>query len=563
MASRGHVPTLVVLGLAISVLASGQPPVRPRQAQTNPPRDVQPTPTGTGVIGGRILAADTGRPLQRAQIRLSAAELGREPRTTSTDADGRYEFTDLPAGRYTISVTRSGYLPLQYGQRRPLEQGKPLQLADRQTVQDVDFALPRMSVISGRITDELGDPIAGVTMFAMRPAYWDGRRRLVPAGPAGRTDDGGEYRLSGLGPGAYVVVAKIADKWTVDAGGHEETMAYAPTYFPNTTSADQAPRITVSIGQEASNTDFALIPGRAAKISGTAVNSQGRPLATVMLVQETLGPNGGIVGFAGSAPVSADGTFTILNVAPGEYKLQAARDRESIVLPIVVDGADIDNVALITSSGWSVTGKVMTDAGATPSIPRDRVRISSRSLAVNGMSMSDSGSDARPVIKDDWTFFAPGMPGPARLVVTLPDGWFVKAIVHDGRDITDVPIDLKSGESLSGVQVILTDRVTNLSGELVDDNGAPVADGTIVLFAADSTKWFDGSRFVRAVRPDQKGRYQINGLPRGEYLAVAAVYVEQGIWNDPEYLASLRERAQKLTLGDGESRTIFLKLVKP
>jgi hypothetical protein len=498
--------------------------------------------------------------LRRAQIRLSAAELGGEPLTISTDADGRYEFTDLPAGRYTVSVSRSGYLPLQYGQRRALEQGKPLQLLDRQVANDVDFALPRMSLITGRITDELGEPIAGVTVFALRPMSWEGRRRLLPAGPVGRTDDGGEYRLIALAPATYVVVAKTAEKWTVDAGGREETMAYGPTYFPSTTNAADARRITLGIGQEAGNTDFALIPARAAKISGTAVNSQGRPLATVMLVQETLGPGGGIVGMAGNATVSGDGTFTLRNVPPGEYKLQGTRDQESIVLPIAVDGADIDNVALVTASGWSVTGKVTTDAGSTPGIPRDRVRITCRPLAINAMSMR-GGSDARPVIKDDWTFSAPGLPGPARFAVTLPDGWVVKAIVHDGRDITDLPIDLKSGEALSGVQVILTDRVTSVTGDVVNDNGAAVADGTVIVFAADSTKWFDGSRFVRAVRPDQKGRYQITGLPPGAYLAVAVDYVEQGLWNDPEYLAPLRDGARTLTLGEGESQTISLKLV--
>jgi hypothetical protein len=560
MASRVHVPALGVVTLAISTLASGQPPVRSQPAQTNPPRDVQAAQTGTAGISGRILAADTGRPLRRAQIRLSATELGREPRTTSTDADGRYEFTDLPAGRYTVSVGRSGYLTLQYGQRRPLEQGKPLQLADRQTVQDVDFALPRMSLIIGRVTDELGEPIAGVNVSAMRSAYWDGRRRLVPAGPVSRSDEAGEYRIVGLVPGAYVVVAKTADKWTVGDSGQETTMAYAPTFFPGTTHVSDATKITVGIGKQAENIEFALVPGRAATISGTATNSQGRPLATVMLVQETLGPSGGMVGIAGNASVAGDGRFTMRNVTPGEYKLQAARDRESVVLPIVVEGVDIDNVALITSSGWSVTGKVLTDSGAVPSLPRDRVRIVSRSLAVNGMGMAEGNPESRPVIRDDWTFFVPGMPGPARLVVTLPDGWIVNAISHQGRDITDAPIDLKSGEELSGVQVMLTDRVATVTGQLTDDKGTPVADGTVIVFAADSTKWYDGSRFVRAVRPDQKGRYQIAGLLPGEYLAVAVDYVEQGLWNEAEYLESLRQHAQKVTLADG-SRTITLKLV--
>jgi hypothetical protein len=91
-----------------------------------------------------VLADDTSRPLRRARITLSALELGGERRNASTDTDGTFEFTELPAGRYMLSVTRSGHLPLRYGQRRPLESGKPLQVLDKQVVDHVDFSLPRM-----------------------------------------------------------------------------------------------------------------------------------------------------------------------------------------------------------------------------------------------------------------------------------------------------------------------------------------------------------------------------------------------------------------------------------
>ena len=169
------------------VLAQAVPPA----PQTNPPRDARPgTQTGTTVIRGRIVAGDTGRPLRRAQVRITAPELGREGVAISTDADGRYEIADLPAGRYTLQVSRSGYLPLRYGQRRPLEQGKLLQLVDRQVIENVDFALPKSGLITGRITDELGDPMAGVLVAAMRSTYFDGRRRLASDAIA-RTDDEG------------------------------------------------------------------------------------------------------------------------------------------------------------------------------------------------------------------------------------------------------------------------------------------------------------------------------------------------------------------------------------
>ena len=126
-----------------------------------------------------------------------------------------------------------------------------------------------------------------------------------------------------------------------------------------------------------------------------------------------------------------------------------------------------------------------------------------------------------------------------RLRVTLPDGWIVKAILHDGRDIADAVLDPKNVEDLSGLQVVISNKVTTVTGQLTDENGAPMTDGTVLVFAADSSKWSEDSRFVRSARPDQQGQYQIKGLPAGDYLAVAVEYVQEGMWNDPEYLESI------------------------
>ena len=575
MASRIMTATWVVL----AGMAAGPPPAAGQvvtSGQTitqGPARDRMPAQTGTAMIRGRILAADNGRPLRRARITLTAPELGTENRTTSTNPDGRYEIKDLPAGRYSMTVARSGYLTLRYGQRRPLEQGKPLQISDKQLVDSVDFSLPRMSLITGHITDEVNEPISGVQVWAMRSTYFEGRRKLVPVGNI-MSDDSGQYRILGLVPGTYYVMATMRETWTVTDGGVEQVMGYAPTYFPGVTSVGDARRVTVAVGQEASNTDFSLIPGRAAKVSGTAVDSRGRPLGgqSVSVNQEFRGPNNMMMfGMSGST-VAADGTFTIKNLAPGEYKLVVRTStegkiptqqvQEAAAAPITVSGGDIDNIMRVTSAGWSASGQVVDDRGGVPGISRDRIRIVARPL--NGdtdpRSMGGGNPDSGRV-KDDWTFAVSNVFGAARIRVTLPDGWMVKAVLHDGRDIADTLIDMKSGEELSGIQVIVTNKVTTISGQLTDDKGAPITDGTVIVFADDSEKWSEDSRFVRSARPDQQGQYQIKGLPPGEYLAVAMDYVQEGMWNDPEYLDSVRRYAQKFMLTDGALQAVALKLV--
>src|SRR5437764_9758718 len=119
-----------------NLLAQTQPAVPGPPAAPSiqaPPRDNQPaSPTGTAVIKGRIIAADTQRPLRRAHVLLAPAESGLQRREVSTDTDGHYEIANVAPGRYSVTASRNGYLQLRYGQRRPLEAGKPLILANGQ-----------------------------------------------------------------------------------------------------------------------------------------------------------------------------------------------------------------------------------------------------------------------------------------------------------------------------------------------------------------------------------------------------------------------------------------------
>ena len=142
------------------------------------------------------------------QIGVRSRELT-ESRSVSTNSQGVFEITELPAGRYTLTASRGGYLRLEYGQRHPDESGRPIQLADGQTVTDADFALPRASTIVGRITDEIGDPLANASIFPVQWKFFRGQRRLVPVSGGGtfnRTDDTGGYRITGLEPGRVLRV---------------------------------------------------------------------------------------------------------------------------------------------------------------------------------------------------------------------------------------------------------------------------------------------------------------------------------------------------------------------
>ena len=212
-----------------------------------PARDNTTPQTGTARIRGRVTTVD-GAPLRRAQIRLVGSALA-EPRSVGTDVDGRYEVKDLPAGRFTLTATKGAYLTLSYGQRRPGETAKPLEVSSAQTLDDVDFHLPLGGVVVVRVTDEFGEPLADAEVQLRQYQFVQGQRTLsqvrIGATPfPDATDDVGEVRLFGVPPGDYYVTAAVRS--SVAVGPAERGLTYAETYYPGTSLVGDAQRVTVS-----------------------------------------------------------------------------------------------------------------------------------------------------------------------------------------------------------------------------------------------------------------------------------------------------------------------------
>src|SRR5918993_2355701 len=306
------------LSLLIPVCAAAQVSATVPAPPQGQPRDpTAPVVKGTGVIKGKVTTAEGGRPILRVQLSLTSPDLS-EPKSMSTNSQGIFEFTELPPGRYMLTASRAGYLRLSYGQRRPGEAGGPIQLTEGQRVSSADFALPRTAALVGRITDEVGDPLPGASIFPMQWKYFRGERRMVvvPGGATfNRTDDTGGYRITGLEPGEYFVMATTRDSWNEEANPKEK-IGFLPTYSGGTPHPANATRVKVGLGQEVIVPDFALAPGRVGTISGMATNSSGAPLVgqSITVMQEFSGP-GASSSFGGAGTkVAPDGSFTLRNV---------------------------------------------------------------------------------------------------------------------------------------------------------------------------------------------------------------------------------------------------------
>jgi protocatechuate 3,4-dioxygenase beta subunit len=547
---------------------------------------------GTAVIRGRVVTADNGTPIRRAQVRAQAGEL-RANRLVSTDAQGRFEFKDLPAGRWNLTASKAGFMTIRYGQKRSFEAGSPIEIADGQLMERADFALPRGAAITGRIFDEYGDPVANARVQVLRYQMVQGQRRLTPAGGGDQTDDTGSYRIYGLAPGDYYLSATLrAANGPFLDDGNTDTTSYAATYYPGTGNVAEAQRITLAVGQEQPNVSFALQPVRTVKITGTALNSNGTALTNGMVTLMPAdggglgGPGGGPVLFAfgGNGRVRADGSFTIANVAPGNYTLMAVAgpgggrgggfalriggpggggfdEIELATLPLTVGNEDVTGLTVVTSHGASLSGNVVAGEGSVAKLNTNQIQIIAQ--PANGQFVPGPLGNRPTRVENDGTFVLTGLTGQKFIRINgLPQEWTLKAVMLNGVDVTDSALEFRGSTENSGLQIIVTDKVSDLNGKVTTAKGEVTRDYTVVVFPDDPAKWAFPSRYVKTARADQQGQFRIKALPPDDrYLAVAVDYLEDGEGTDPQFLDQIKDRASRFMLGDGEAKSIDLKLV--
>ena len=437
--------TLTALALlctaTIALSAQQQQVGKPPQM---PPRDPgqiagpQTPTTGTASVKGQVTSVEGGRPLRRASVRLSATPAG-VSRTTMTDNQGNYEFDNLPAGDYNVRANKPGYLEAIYGQKRPGSgrPGTPITIADAQHLEKVDFSIPRGGVITGVITDDMGEPVYGVPVRALRWASKNGERALVAAG-ANTTDDRGMYRIATLVPGDYVILATPVEdngpmsdsdlralKESIAAApalagtnvgfsttravsgvaampigndpGYVPSSGYAPVFYPGTTVAVSAQSVALGPAEEKSAVDIQLQLVPLGTITGVVIGDLKVVQGTTIELTDT---NTGLPGLsAKTTRPGADGKFSFTGVAPGSYTVTAKSGGATFV--------SIDN-----SGGQTRVMMTMTAVGGP-------------------------GGPGGPG--------APGASGPPP-----PPMWARAEVAVDGRQKSDVQLMLQPGMTVSG-----------------------------------------------------------------------------------------------------------------
>ena len=252
-------------------------------------------------------------------MRLSSR--GSYSRLATTDADGFFNLRDLPSGDNRLTVSRSGFTSLVFGQRRPLEAPAAINLAEGATF-TANLALVRGGAIHGRVSDQYGEPIAGTRVQVLRSRMVQGQRRLQSMGPGDQSDDTGAFRVYGLPPGDYLRGGQCRPR--------RFSQARPARLLSGTPTITEAQPIALGLGGEA-EADFQLMPLRNARVSGIVFNASGAPVqAMIHLMSEAIGMGGpsidggpGAQAFSINADSGSDGRFTIENVPPGPYTLVA------------------------------------------------------------------------------------------------------------------------------------------------------------------------------------------------------------------------------------------------
>ena len=418
--------------------------------------------------------------------------------------------------------------------------------------------------ILGWILDADDRPVALAQVQALRPQFQDGERVLVALGTA-LSNSRGEFRILSLPPGDYYVSA--FDPAAQGAADQSGELQYAPTFYPGVISPADARRVRLEAAGEVSSVEPSVQFIAPVRVSGRIVSENGRPLLSAAVV---------ISAYAGArlavwpviqVRVTPDGGFEFTNVPPGHYIIRARGDTERgapspfASFQVVVEDQDVSNIRMALGPGAQLSARLEFDSPSTMS-PADLTRILVSAPMMGGTMF---GGEPRGKVQLDGSFHLDSVQAGKRFVRvdSLPEAWSLKTVYYRGRDVTDIPLELDKGDQVRDLRLVLTDRLTGLTGTVRNQQGEIVTDRTVVALPVDSTLWRPRSRHVRLAYLDLNGRYQIQGLPAWAHLVAAVEGIDESELYEREALERVAALGVSVTLREGDITALDLKVGNP
>jgi hypothetical protein len=534
-------------------------------------------------LSGSVLRADTRAPLPHVQVVVvgpsgtaadeqdKAGGLGALQSGTTTDGKGNFRIDNLKPGTYLLRASHAG-MTMKTG----TDPGMVIQLQPAHP-QTITVLMLQAGAITGRIVNELGEPMQSVSVSAMRYAYSIRGRHLTPAQNT-TTDDKGEYRLFGLKPGPYLVLAGgqgEAMQSGDDSGLQTETKPgnnktintkYAPAFYPNQTAPDQASPIVVKPGDEA-QANFSLSRVPVHRISGKLIGlAQVSPKDSEHHVRYVTAMRQGMELQSSMASVKKDFSFDISAVMPGKYKLIAIdtdMTSQSVTYgskDVVVDSSDVTGVtiALNTSKG-QIHGVIRPDAEAMLDLSRLYVGFIPASEDISELSGEIGfGAGGYAKVEKDGSFKSDVMlaPNPVYAIVAAQSGgledWYTSKVLLNGKDVTDSGFRLADAQGAK-LEIVISVKGGTLEGTAVDSERKPFSNAQIIALpsALKLRKRFD---LLQKTTADVQGHFKLRGVRPGEYIVMALEDAQEQPFMEDAFLKHNVDKMRTVKVGESNDQ---------
>jgi hypothetical protein len=490
-------------------------------------------PQASASIEGFVVRFGTSTPIAGARVNFGGA-------ITVTDDAGRFEFRNIEPGRYRIVALHPDYV-------RPLVKDRGTgQLADitlnpGQTLKDIVLSLAPMGVISGRVYNRNRDPVANAKIDALKYTYQDGRRILVALRSEG-TNERGEYSLSRLVPGAYIVRATVGTD--------------LPVYYPGTVEASSASPIELPSGIAFSGVDLTMTESQSVFVRGRIVNIlTGEPAPGSAI---TLLPRRGnaAIGPLKRTAVSSSGTFEFRDMAPGFYELVATAPSDDGRLgtsqSIEVARSDIEGVTLVLQPQISISGRISIE-----NMQSDVLNLSDIRIQLRREPFIPELLIIQPAVARDGTFTLTGVtPGEYRLTVTSRAG-YVKFARFGSIDALNPPFPLNGPGQLD----ILISPTTGSLDAVVQLDPTKTFPGAIVVLVPDPPRRQRLDLYYSDIANDS-GRVRFDDVAPGDYRVFAWDDVPDDSWQDPDFLRSYEHLGKPVRITEGSRSSVELELIQ-
>jgi hypothetical protein len=505
-------------------------------------------------IEGIAVHSVTGQPLSGVHVRLVARSHDGVSNVygAMSDSGGHFSITGMQPGAYTLMPEKTGFVHMATRAGAVLSNAVTLKAGQRLT--DFKLEMTPRAVISGRVLDENGDPVANVGVDA-EPVSKDPPVATSMIGRRAGTNDRGEFRISGA-PGKYRIRAMPRNMRAEDETRTDGTAApaYGLTYYPSTAGRDQAGVVEAAAGGDTAGIEIRLVRlARGLTISGvvTGIPEAGRGATVLLQSGETAEEMTSIQGW-GTSP---DGKFVSSHLQPQFYRIFAQYRSGKIVLQsqkleLKLDSGDVTNLELVLRPGEELAGKLEI-AGDPPATAEKRT------IRLEPAEINFGDSRSAEVDKYGTFRFSSLPPEKYRVHVDpLPENAYLKAIQLDGAAAADGILDLSHGHA-SSLKITVGRNGGRISGAVLDKDGERLANSIATAYLLQ-TPAVTGQEHQAHVTPE--GKYSFKGIRPGKYRLFVVDPLRSGIAREADAFKKLFAAAEEIEIKEGDRIAKDVKL---